>query len=265
MIPDLKRIVYQAFAASPGTIFVKQDGEKLDRSQVLNASEAGRCLRQIVFGKHSPTVVEADFVSLDRAGYAERGKAVEAWFNERFHDHNMMFDHQGTFTFFGKGQRSFVYKNLSATPDGIFTVQRKSWNIDVKSIDPRLNRNKLPKNDHVIQVKQAAYILDKVTPYNIVGSIILYVDASNFGDIVQKVVPRDPTFGDWIEHRAAVVLSKPSPNQVKAEGLTVEGGCDYCPFTGACSDAMEVNDTYLVNLAEAERAMTNARKSESGD
>lgn len=265
VVPDLKELVYQAFAAAPGTKFVKQDGEELDRSKVLNASEAGLCLRQIVFSKADPARSQADFATLDRAGYAERGKAVEEWFNQRFHDHNMTAHGEGVFTYFGKLQRSFVYKNLSATPDGVFTIGRKSWNLDVKSIDPRTSRSKLPKNNHVVQVKQAAHILGKTTPYNIVGSIILYVDASNFGDMVQKFIPIDPTFESWIEARADIALSGEQPSKVKAEGLLTEDGCKYCSFTHACSDAMEVSANYLVNLADAERALKNARQSESSD
>lgn len=258
MTPDLRKLVYDAFAKVPGTVFVKPDGEKLDRSKVLNASEAGRCLRQIVFGKASPEKVEGQFGKLESAGYAERGKNAEAWVNSLFRVHNetTLFS-EGRFVFYGHEQRSFVYKNLSATPDGVFTRGTRSWNLDIKSLDPRTNRNYLPKNDHVVQVKQAAHILDHVSPFNIVGSIIFYIDASNYGDLWQKVIPRDPEFGAWIEDRANTALANTPPNKVKAEGLLTEKGCDFCPFTGDCSDAMQQTEVYLANLEAAERALKN--------
>lgn len=267
VIPDFKQIVYRVFEATSGTAFVTQEGEWLDRSKVLNASEAGKCLRQIVFSKQHPEIVEASFATLDQAGYAQRGHSVEAWFAKRFAEHNALFSANGAgyFEDFGEEQVSWGYKNLSATPDAVFTQNGKAWNVDVKSIDPRKNRAALPTETQIVQVKQAAHILRNVTSHNIVGSILMYVNASNFGDIFQHHVPYDPEFGEWIEARADTALSNTQPNQVKAEGLLTKDGCDHCPFTSLCSDAMDATNTYLANLAEAERAFHGIRKSQGSD
>lgn len=256
-IPHLPSLVREAFASRGDKEWPTSDGQQLDRSKVLNASEIGKCIRQIGYAKEFPAIASADYADLSRAGYAERGHAVEAWVVQMFHLHNQHNDHTSTFFRFGENQRSVTDGKLSATPDAILlTDDLGIIGVDVKSIDPRTNWDYLPKKNHVYQVKAAAHLLrlELGDRHDIIGSIILYMDASNFNRMGQHFIPYDEDFAQWAYERHEKVFTN-VPSSLTPEGIATDE-CKTCAFASMCNKDMLKSREGVIAEA-AERAMQN--------
>lgn len=257
MTPHIPDLIRQAFALKPAKLWPSSSGGEVDRSKVLNASEIGRCVRAIGYAKHCADELVDEWSDLTRCGYAERGHAVEAWVNSILDLHNEHNDDLCEFFRYGAGQRSVTDGKLSATPDAIMLTDDDLFVVDIKSIDPRTNTAFLPKHEHVRQVQAAAYLVRKEQDErgprrNVAGSILLYVDASNFNKMHQHFVPYDPNFAEWAYERHSLVFDN-DPSELALEGIST-GECKLCPWTKRCNaDFDRSRESAFAEMAE--RAM----------
>lgn len=194
-----------------------------DRSATIGASEIGKCARMLA---HSRAGTEPDF-EYEGSGYAERGHHMEKWWVARLRESPIGHKIKKA----GNHQETLHYGPISATPDALFD---RAWSADCKSKDPRISR--LPKDEHVIQVRLTAKIameLGLISKNG--GGVLNYIDASNYADIEEFTLPPydDETLQSLVA-RAHEILSS-EPNDLPREGW-IGGGkeCQDCPFRTAC-------------------------------
>lgn len=221
------------------------DGEQLDRSKFVTASEVANCLRRIKFGK----VAAARNLPPRRGswGFAQRGHSVEAWVVSKLRGSNA----GANFMFLGDQQVSFHDGDQSGTPDGLIIPTTHKILFDIKSFDPRKNVSKMPDNNHIWQVTQNIDLVQRCLGYDIPQGKILYVNASNFEDMHEFDFDFDEELAMDLRERAARVMAAESPEDLPAEGM-FNGGCQYCTFKEHCSGAEE--------LAAKERKLHAKRK-----
>lgn len=235
------------------------DGKFLERSDFMSASEAGSCLRSTFFSKHTekyPASLDDDW------GYFERGHNVEQWITDQL----LTLDPAVyKFHFIGKEQRSF-YDNdsgLSGTPDGIIEWLQETGKsgtrktlIEIKSIDPRKDKARLPARKHVLQAEQNCALVEDCLGWKIDDYVIHYRDASNYQDCVDFHFPYEGKHLNELLDRVDLLWAAKNPDQLPAEGV-LTGDCEHCRFTKHCSA-----------IVKADKRMEVARKvavSFSGD
>jgi len=197
----------------------------VDRSKYMNASEADSCIRKQWYSKHS-----SDEGVPQSWGYARRGRAVERYVVEALRAVNFPLHYAGD------EQHSFAddETRISATPDGLIVFDDESYGLEIKSIDPRTNRKNLPRPAHVTQLKIAMALMAKKGGHdNITKGLLVYVDASNFDDIVQVEVEFDADILDRMTERAKRIFLVRSADNLDREGKST-GDCRYCSFTKIC-------------------------------
>ena len=74
------------------------------------------------------------------------------------------------------------------------------------------------------------------------STFLIYVNASNFGHVVQHVVKRDPGVMSAAKERAHRVFSASQATELPAEGKYGDE-CRYCPYTRACGKHIESIET----------------------
>lgn len=195
-----------------------------ERLNTVGASEIGRCARQTWFRKRE----QPEDTPHPGWGFRERGHNVEAWVMERLGDavaHAQHFVHRGF---------------MSATVDCSYNGEP----VDIKSVDPRISR--LPKHEHVMQVRQQAFLMDAPRGH------LLYVNCSDYQDM------KEFTFeaADY-SARAQAIMTGPMPSP---EGrITDDGECALCPYQIAC---LGEPVTGKGKLADAEAAVVSAARDE---
>lgn len=227
-------------------------GEQLNRNDYVTASEVGSCLRKAYLTKTVPMKA-----GLDQWGYAERGHAVEAWVVEKLRLGLSVGSEGYAFDYLGDDQVSFHYNYQSGTPDGLVTLGDDVMVLDIKSIDPRTNRKYLPKRSHVMQVHQNAYLIRECLKLNVVGTILFYIDASNFESSKQIDLDLDENLVAETIERARRIKTATKQSDLPPEGLMTSDGCNYCDVKQLCTGFADKDAAHTKTLAEAERAMEN--------
>ena len=197
-----------------------------DRTQFLNSSEAGDCIRKLWYAKHTPeAAAEQDW------GFARRGSHGESYVTDSLRANNSI-----SLELADDDQRSLQDKKrrLSATPDGVIKVDDGDWEgLEIKTIDPRTNLRNLPKTNHLIQFKIAMALVNQETDYTVKQGRLLYMDASNFNAIQEFKIGADSSILDSYAKKAKRVFSAASPDSLDREGKR-DGGCKFCSFTEVC-------------------------------
>lgn len=233
-----------------------------DRKLSVGASEAFGCLRKAWFSKHD---VERDSDYKESWGALQRGDMIEnhfvepamRWAMENLHG-------EARLVWGGKRQRTLIEGRLSATPDGLVINAADDalakygipslggsgcFNLEVKSIDPRVNL-KEEKAVHRGQVIVQMGLMRMKTRYKPRYAVILYVDASFFDDIEIFIVEFDQQAFNIAQARANEVYTVKNPVEILPEGK-IDGTCDYCPWQSACA---KTNETYTPQDGEASNA-----------
>lgn len=252
----IKKIVGEGVAMQKPNLWPRHDtGLSLDRRDYVTASEISRCARQVFFekqamrnGGYSP---EKGTGKPQRGyGYFERGHTIEAWFVDNL---TRGLRASVPLLYAGSNQRSFVRGYQSGTPDGAFMLTGERFKVlEVKSIDPRKKVSMLPQEGHVWQCTQNADLLEHALNRVCEGSILVYINASNYEEITPFEVPFDHALAERLEDRAKMIMEAVTPDQLYPEGA-MNGSCDYCPFTRECSAVVrsQITAPTLDGIAEA--------------
>ena len=203
-----------------------------DRAQFLNASEADQCIRQLWYSKHMP-----DAAKPQDWGYARRGTHAE-----RYVIDSLLALNSVELRHAGEEQVSFQVGKLSATPDGTFRMEDGPWRgIEVKSMDPRTNRSNLPKSAHVhqLQIAMALHNAEVDEELHVTEGVLMYIDASNFDDIIEFPVALDLTVFETYGKKAEKIFRTKSADVLDREGKRERDGCKYCPFQETCGVSVE--------------------------
>ena len=248
------------------------EGFSIDRSKYMNASTADSCIRKQWFERNLPPV-EQDW------GFARRGKQGELYLVDclRAAGAELMYC--------GDEQVSIVseeYK-ISATPDGYMKVDGEWVAMEFKTIDPRTNRNYLPKGEHVTQLRIGMALAHQQPgdwPKPARG-VIVYMDASNYNDIIEFDVELDLDLLPHLSTRAAKMLRSKSVDKLDREGKRT-GECKKyggCPFKEQCGVEIEGEAkvtrgnagskldaaVQAYTLAQADEADAKARLADAGE
>ena len=238
---------------------ILDDGEGfgIDRSKYLNASTANSCIRKQWYERNLPEV-EQDW------GFARRGKQGELYLVDCLRAAGAMVD------YVGDEQVSIVSEEyrISATPDG-YIEEGDGWHaLEFKTIDPRTNKARLPKADHVTQLQigmELAHLQGDDFPKPVRGHLI-YMDASNYNEIVEVQIDRDPGILDRLKHRAKAMLDAKKVDKLDREGKRT-GECKLyggCPFAEQCGVDGAAQTTASADLlADAVQQYTTAQADEA--
>jgi hypothetical protein len=264
---EWKNIIAAGYDAKPHQEWpVYPHGEMLDRTKYVTASEISRCARQVKFNKaamiaegYDPELGTKNASDIDW-GFFERGHNVEAWAVEiikrGWNGDETGFD----LLFTGEDQYSFVDGFQSGTPDGVFMSQDgdRVGILEIKSIDPRTNKNRLPKEDHVKQVMQNLDLVSEIMDATPIGGDILYIDASNYKDVRPFHVPWDEQLAEALAARAQWIMEADTPKDLPDEGMYWAGVCKQCAHTRPCGDIireMTNGENHHVNLKNSSRTL----------
>ena len=209
-----------------------------DRQKYLNSSEAGWCIRRIWYSKHQPELAEPQ-----QWGYARRGSHGEHYVVDSLLAANV------PLIIAGDGQVSLQdeKRKLSCSPDGVFAYEEdKEWiGCEIKTIDPRTNRDNLPKAEHKTQFDLAMNLLIdhmKPTGFKLSRGLLIYMDASNFDDIIQFEIKVDPSTPDRLAKKASKIFRTKDVSVLDREGKRAGGKeCKLCAFKKACG--VDIEDT----------------------
>jgi hypothetical protein len=204
----------------------------IDRSKYMNASSADTCIRKQWFERHLPPV-DQDW------GYARRGKQGELYLVDCLKASG------ADLAYCGEDQVSIVSDEhrISATPDGYIDTDQGWLALEFKTIDPRTNRNYLPRADHVTQLQigmMLAHLQEDDWPKPTGGKLI-YMDASNYNDILEFDVEIDHEILDRMAPRAKKMLNAKTVDRLDREGKR-DGQCKKyggCPYAEHCGVEIE--------------------------
>jgi hypothetical protein len=140
--------------------------------------------------------------------------------------------------------------HISCTPDGLAGAEamgskEAGWvGVEFKSIDPRANRDYLPKPEHVVQLQIGMAMLEKFREEfpemgadPILHGTLVYIDASNFNDIIEFHVKLAPKILDRIAPRANRILKATSAARLPREGVETRNKSECkqrCAFNTVC-------------------------------
>lgn len=228
------------------------------RRKFMNASEAETCLRRQWYARNKPELAEEQ-----SWGYARRGHYGEKYIVDALRLANC------DVRLVGDEQKSLQIGNISGTPDGVLVDHENERLIvcEFKTIDPRANKRKLPKAEHVTQIMLNMCLIDEhavslgLPDWTVSHGQILYVDASNYDDVLEKVVPYAPDFIDGMQQRGEKMLKTRSVNTINREGKLKGGAeCKRCPFAETCLSGDDIEAGTLSRAAPKGTRLDNSVK-----
>lgn len=217
-----------------------------DRSLTVGASEIGRCIKAVAMKKQG---VKPDPDHVDDPGFAVRGNIIEDRWAVPVLERAAKKAKAKLLWAGQENQTSFVWekKYASCTPDGLFVGVPRDWMAglgvkacssdvlaEIKSIDPRIAPDKLPRAGHAEQAHYGMGIVRAATEYKPDLALLLYVNCSKLTDMFSLAVRFNAdVFARQLE-RAKRAVTKPWKTLV-AEGK-VKGSkqCSTCEFQRTC-------------------------------
>lgn len=251
---DIVAVIKAGVAAKPNNVWpVYGSTESLDRTNFVTSSETGYCARKVWFDKRALTGAgyspERGTMAMDEGsdswGVWERGHNVEAWLMETLHRGN---NSKYVILLTGKEQRSFYHDYQSGTPDGIIILADGVMTLEVKSIDPRTNVAKLPKQAHIKQCIQNCDLVSHTLDKSPLGSALVYVDAADYSKLYPYDIPFDDAVADSLIDRARLIVSATDAAELMPEGI-YQDQCKFCNHKGRCSalETAKVKNGELTN------------------
>lgn len=222
--------------AMRGVAILEEGKFQYDRSKYINASEALTCIRKQWYMKHQPKR-EAP----QEWGYARRGVHGEKYLVEALRAANVPLVNAWPDQWSIHDEK----RKVSATPDGYIAYDDEWLGLEIKTLDPRTNRYNLPKTAHVAQLKICMALIEQQTdlPKGVVfeKGLLVYMDASNYDDIIQFEIDFDHQILDQMEKRGRKILRSKTPDALDREGKTAGGKeCQtMCGFREVCGVTAE--------------------------
>ncbi len=243
-MPTLKEVCIP-FAQSLKT------GFSHDRSKTVGASEIGQCIRKTVYSKLG---LAPDEDQPSDTGFTTRGNVLEDAWSAPLLEHWAKANGGG---FIHGGQENQITLKgdkvpLSSTPDGVAIKMPRDClaeygvpdigpscavACEIKSIDPRYNKSKLPKIAHPAQIMTQIGLIRRTASMGVKPDwgIVFYVDASDLFDL--KVYPfkySESAFKSLVM-RADAIMKCDDPNKAPPEGKARGGSdCTECPYARQC-------------------------------
>mgnify|MGYP003147045674 CR=1 FL=1 len=203
--------------------------DEKERKKYINASEALSCLRAQWYAKHDTKGKP------EMWGYARRGIHGEKFLVESLLAANV------PLTMAGKDQETWKDDKLkiSATPDGIIQFDNEWVVPEFKTIDPRTSKGNLPRPKDIAQLEIGMELIDANIdrPDGVpLRGLLIYMDCSNYFDIIQFDVERNPLIMDAMSKRASKILHTKDVANLDREGKRAGGKeCKtMCSFKEVC-------------------------------
>lgn len=231
-----------------------------DRRSWLNASEAGRCSRQIWYERSGLPGIEGE----ERPGIFDRGHAAEAWTVAML---GAADSELGRLLYAGEDQARLVdEKNrIAGTPDGLLVKGKRETVVEIKSYGSTVDRSTAPSAANVKQTELIIELFNRTTPHRPVDGLLVYLSAENYTMLHAYRVPRRPAV--WIEMvgKARDVLDGKSARDVVPSPSAL---CGLCPFRVSCAAAdvrsfpigERLEETEVGHLDAAVQALLVARQ-----
>lgn len=225
-------------------------GFSVDRKTAVGASEIGKCGRNVVADKLGVAV--DDPTKANNTGFTTRGDVMEDHWSAPVVK-QWIEDNGGKLLYATQAEQvTFEAEGvpLRVTPDGLaVNVARdilapwgvpdigesKALVIELKSIDPRYKKEKLPKAPHIPQTRAQMGMIRAATEYQPDWGCVIYTDASDYFDFKLFPVKHDELQFKGLVSRAYKLMNTEDWNQWAPEGKIAGGHeCSECPRARLC-------------------------------
>jgi hypothetical protein len=203
-----------------------------NRSDFLNASEAGLCTRRLWYDKHG-VAGEAHHPH----GIFDRGHAFEHWLTTYLAAG--LARAGGRLLYAGTKQKRLLQPafHLAGTPDGLIEWSDRSETVlEVKSHGSAQNYDSGPSEMHVRQTELNIELFHETTAHQPEDGIIIYGLAEDYGRLALHRVERRPAVFIEMLGKTAAIFDADSAAAVTAEGVITKQ-CVICPYRLRCAAA----------------------------
>jgi hypothetical protein len=205
-----------------------------NRTDFLNASEAGRCTRWLWLEKHDVAIAGEKH---NPYGVFDRGHAFEAWLTTYLAAG--LARAGGRLLYTGAKQKRLMLPDfrLAGTPDGLIEWPDRSESVlEVKSHGAAYNYDAGPSEMHVRQTELNIELFHETTERRPEDALIIYGLAEDWGRLSLHQVERRPAVFIEMLGKAAAAFDAESAAEVTAEGV-VTRQCSFCPYRTRCTTA----------------------------
>jgi hypothetical protein len=203
-----------------------------NRTDFLNASEAGRCTRWLWYDRH-------DVAGETHLPYGvfDRGHAFEVWATTYLAAGLARVN--GRLRYAGDKQKRLMLPEyrLAGTPDGLIEWPDKSEStLEIKSHGVAQNYDTGPSELHVRQIELNIELFHETTEHRPEDAIIVYGLTEDWGRLALHRIERRPAVFVEMLGKAAAVFDAESAEAVTAEGVVTKQ-CVICPYRIQCAAA----------------------------
>jgi hypothetical protein len=205
-----------------------------NRTDFLNASEAGRCTRWLWYDKHGIAIAGEIH---HPHGVFDRGHAFEHWCVTYLAAG--LARAGGRLLYAGTKQKRLLLLDfrLAGTPDGLIEWQDRSETVlEVKSHGTAQNYDSGPSEMHVRQAELNIELFHETTAHRPEDAIIIYGLAEDYGRLALHRVERRPAVFVEMLGKAAAAFDANNAVAVTAEGVVTKQ-CVICPYRSRCAAA----------------------------
>jgi hypothetical protein len=203
-----------------------------NRSNFLNASEAGQCTRWLWYDKHGVAGEKHH-----PHGVFDRGHAFEHWCTTYLAAG--LARAKGRLRYAGREQKRLMLPDfrLAGTPDGLIEWPDRSETVlEVKSHGVAQNYDGCPSEMHVRQTELNIELFHETTAHRPEDAIIIYGLAEDYSRLALHRVERRPAVFVEMMGKAAAAFDADSAAAVTAEGVVTKQ-CVICPYRSRCAAA----------------------------
>jgi hypothetical protein len=203
-----------------------------NRTDFLNASEAGRCSRALWYDKHGVAGEKHP-----PYGVFDRGHAFELWLITYLAAG--LARTEGRLLYAGTKQKRLMLPDfrLAGTPDGLIEWSDKSETmLEVKSHSSAQNYDSGPAEMHVRQAELNIELFHETTSHRPEDAIIVYGLAEDYERLTLHRVERRPAVFIEMVGKAAAAFDADNAAAVTAEGVVTKQ-CVICPYRSRCAAA----------------------------
>jgi len=205
-----------------------------NRIGFLNASEAGKCSRQLWYAKHGVAVAGKTHLPY---GVFDRGHAFEHWLVTYLAAG--LANTGGRLLYAGAQQKRLILptERLAGTPDGLIEWgDRAETVLEVKSHGAAYNYDAGPSDMHVRQAELNIELFHETTAHRPDDAILVYGLAEDYERLAIHRVERRPAVFIEMLGKAAAAFDAASATAVTAEGAITKQ-CVICAYRTRCAAA----------------------------